>query len=318
MNNISKEVLRRWISDFNLPVDVLDEPYFSYYINLYEPYLKTKEKLKLLEDTLTKFDSIDKFLNYYYEIRNKIIEDLNENPAFLEFNNMDMNEFNVNSNYPKNDIYKHTNIDKCFVSIDLTKANFQALKYINPLIVNDANNYKEFIGQFTDLEYMKQSKYLRQVIFGNINPKRQVKIERFLIEKAVTFLLVNNFILKENIEMVASDELVFNINEKDIEKFSEGVVNIAKALKCELNLDVDIEIFKLAYIGNKCFAKEFINNKKIYELKNVPKIYFSQVYKRYTNQQLNEYDLIFRHEGKIAKFLEPYFTEDVIKIDLGN
>lgn len=312
MNTIGKDVLRRWTNDFNLQIDVLDEPYFSYYIDLYDPYLKTKAKINLLEETLNRFESEGKFLSYYYETRNNIIEYLNENPAYLEFNNMDMNKFNVSSNYPKNEIYKCTNIDKYFVSVDLTKANFQALKYVNPEIVKNADSYKQFIGKFTDLEYMMESKYLRQVIFGNINAKRQIKIERYLIEKAVDWLLENNLTIKENIEMVASDEIVFNITEEASEKFSFESKNIINAIKNDLNLDVDVEIFKLFSIGNKCFAKEFVNNKKIYELKSVSKLYLPQVYKKYTNQPLNEYDLVFRHEGKNAKYLEPYFEGDIV------
>ena len=45
------------------------------------------------------------------------------------------------------------------------KLKFSALKYFNPNIVANKNSYYDFISQFTEIEHIRNSKYIRQVIF---------------------------------------------------------------------------------------------------------------------------------------------------------
>lgn len=303
---MKKETLKRWVKDYNLPIKIFEEPYFSYLVDLYDDYLNTKSKLNLLKETVAKFTDEDAFLASYYDIRDDIIKTMKSKKEFQEFNTGDMSKFNIISSYPKNDIYKQTHANNYFVSIDLVKANYQALKYINPKIVCNTQSYEEFIGLFTNLEYMTKSKYLRQVIFGNLNPKRQVKVERFLIEQIIALLLDNQYFKQKDIQMAASDEVIFETSKKDVAKFSSATTELTQFIKECLNIDVDIEVFKLVSIGDKFYSKEFLN-KTGYELKSVPQIYFPQAYKKYNNIELNDNDLVFEHEYQLAKFLTPLF-----------
>lgn len=305
---LGKVILKRWVKDYNLPIKTYQEPYFSYLVDLYDDYFDTHKKLNMLKEAVSNFKSEDKFLAHYYEVRDKVIQSIKSKEEFQEFNTGDLSKFNINSGYCKNDIYKQTSVNKYFVSIDLVKANYQALRYINPEIVSNTSSYEEFIGLFTDLEYMAKSKYLRQVVFGNINPKRQIKVERYLIEQVINLLLENKIFESDDIQMALSDEVIFEISPEKIDKFckeSKSLV-LAAIIKATLNIDVDIEVFKLVSVADKYYAKEFLN-KKGYELKGVPQIYFPQVYKKYNNLSLEDRDLVFYHENQLAKFLNPVF-----------
>lgn len=301
-NNLGKDVLKRWVKDYDLPINIYSEPYFSYLVDLYDDYLGTKSKFKLLEEAVSKFEEEDKFLSYYYDVRDEIINSIKNKSEYEDFNTADLSKFEVLSNYPKNNIYKNDYLNKYFISIDLVKANYQSLKYINPKIVSNTNTYDEFISLFTDLSYMSKSKYLRQNIFGNMNPKRQAKVERYLIEKIIDF--VKNELLDINdIKMASTDEVVFELSLEKADELSNKSKDITKKIEDELNIQVDIEIFKLSSI-NDFYVKEFIN-KEGYELKGGSKIYFPQVYKKYNNLKLDEKDLTFFYEGNLAKFIEP-------------
>lgn len=303
---LGKDVIKRWVKDYNLPIKIYQEPYFSYLVDLYDDYFNTHAKLELLKEAVAKFESEDKFLAHYYEVRDKVIKSMKSKQEFQDFNTGDITKFNITSSYPKNDIYKQTCVDKYFVSIDLVKANYQALKYISPEIVSNTNSYEEFIGLFTNLEYMAKSKYLRQVIFGNINPKRQIKVERYLIEQVIDTLLAGELFTEEDIQMASSDEVVFEISVDDVAKFSDETANLTKFIKDNLNIDVDIEVFKLVSVEGKYYSKEFLN-KDGYELKSVPQVYFPQVYKKYNGLELHDNDLVFYHEHQLAKFINPVF-----------
>lgn len=297
----SNTILKRFIKDYSLPIQVIQEPYFEYFIDLYNPLLDTRKKLDLLKEAVGQFANEEAFLQEYYDIRDKIITTIETTDIYKQYNSMDMSKYNVsNKDYPSTDVFKCPNIGKVFVSIDLKKANFQALKYIDNGLVLNCNTYEELIGKFTDLEYMKSSKYLRQVIFGNMNPKRQVKVERYIIQQILDFLIENKIINLDNIKSVSNDEIVF-----EADNFIDSYNDIADQIKKELNFNVDVEIYRLNNIGNlKFFVKEFIN-KPGYEIMCVPMVYFAQAYKKYNNLEIKDMDLSFYYEHQICRFMNP-------------
>jgi hypothetical protein len=309
----SNKVLKRFVKDYKLPIQVIQQPYFEYFLDLYNADYNAKEKYKLLEQAISKFDSEDIFLAEYYNIRDKVINSIKETEAFQDFNNMKLDDFNVpNKGYPAHDIFNLGNIDKYFISIDLKKANFQALKYFNKEIILNCNIYEDLIGMFTDMDYMKESKYLRQVIFGNMNPKRQVKMERYITEQILNYLLAKGFFKEKQIKMVSNDEMIFELDFAEAwDLWNEDYIKLINIIKDKLNFNVDIEVFKLNNINNtKYFVKKFIN-KTGYELMCVPLVYFAQVYKQYNNLQIEDNDLLFYYENQVCKFANPIeFEED--------
>lgn len=309
----SHKLLKRFVKDYKLPIQVVQEPYFSYFMDLYNSQYKTKEKFKLLQESRNKFNSDDEFLEEYYKIRDNVITTIKNVPEYKIYNEMDMKHFDIlNYNFPKHDIFNMGNVDKYFISIDLKKANFQALKWLNSELVLNCDTYKEFLSKFTDLEYMHNSKYLREVIFGNMNPKRQVKVEKYMTNKILKLLLEYNIIKENEIRMFSNDELIFEKSSTETyELFND--IRVIDAIKNQLNFDVTIEKYKLKNVkgSTKYFVKEFIN-KPGYELMCIPLVYHSQVYKKYNNLPLDENDLVFFYENQVCKFIKPLnFWEEV-------
>lgn len=301
----SNKVLKRFVKDYSLPIQVIQEPYFNYFMELYNQQYKTKDKYSLLEQAVSQFNSEEEFLNHYYVIRDKMIKEVESTEAYKEFNSMKIDRFNVpNLGYPSRDIFNMSNVGKYFISIDLVKANFQALKWFNRDLVLNCDTYGELIGRFADLEYMKNSKYLRQVVFGNMNPKRQVKIERYMTQKILEWLLDNHIFKESQIRMVSNDEIVFEIS-KEI-SCNLNTNELISFIKQNLDFEVDIEVYKLKNIegSTKYFSKEFIN-KDGYELMCVPLVYHAQIFKRYNHIEINENDLVFFYENQVCKFINP-------------
>ena len=181
----NRELAKRFISDYKLPIPLINEKYFFYHLGLYqEDYNSLEYYFELLDMIGKKYGgNCNKFLEDYYNVRDKIITTIVESEAFQKFNTMDMNVFTIKDrpNITSDDIYNNDNIGKFFISIDLKKANFQTLRNIDKDIVFGADTYEEFIGKFTDLDYIKESKYARQVIFGKCNPKRHITAEKYFI-----------------------------------------------------------------------------------------------------------------------------------------
>lgn len=306
-------IKKRFVSDMNIPINVFDEPYFSYYINLYEDYFKSKTKWNDLAQTVdNRFNgSPELFLEEYASVRDKIITDILDSESYKEFISKDLSEYDIpNRNFPSSNVYKEINDGKIFISIDLKKANFQALKKVGVLI---DNSYEDFISRYTDLDYIKKSKYTRQVIFGKTNPKRQIKVEKYLIDKVYSSLckLFDEYYLGTfKVESFCTDEIVISMDNNHKKVYNIIYDNFAKNVKDELGIDVDVEIYRLNLIKFKTYnnltipvyVKRFIIGNKDDEIMTVPIFYFAQVYKLLKGDEINDYDLVFYMENQLASF----------------
>lgn len=305
---------KRFASDMNLPIGVFDEPYFSYFLNLYEDSFQSLTKWKNLSNLIeTTFNNnAQLFLDEYYQVRDKMINDILNSDSYKEFNNMDMSIFNLkNYNFPSSNIYNENNVNKKFISIDLKKANFQALRLVN--VIND-DTYDKYVSRYTNIQYIKDSKYTRQVVFGKLNPKRQISVEKYIVSLIHTTLSklewFNSIISK--VESFASDEVVYSVN-PNVDDYTVNYVinNLSSYIKNELGYFTDVEFFKLTnksfftHNNNKitAYIKSFLNIEKKDEILTVPMFYYAQIYKLLNNLPIEDNDLMFVMEGQLAKFI---------------
>lgn len=196
MIELSEELKKRFCKDQNLPIQVYKEPYFTERLKLFGAYSDYCDFVGMI---ITKFDTDGQsYFTYYNNLKDQIIDYIKNSEAFKSLNQANLTDMKINfpsadyySSIKKGDAYKDTNIGETFISIDMRKANFNALlqygKEIgHPFIPEEGNNidesWKKFIGMFTDIPYFATSKYIRQVVFGNCNPKRVIRYETYLME----------------------------------------------------------------------------------------------------------------------------------------
>lgn len=310
---------RRFVKDFNLPINLVDSPYFEYYMDRYDFFPK-EEWDNCIQTINDKFGgNIDLWLQSYAKIRDNVIVTIENSEAFKDFNNTDMKIFPIPKfNVGDLNIYNNSNTGKAFVSIDLKKANFQALRKFNPDIVLGCSSYEDLMEHFGGDDYFKKSKYTRQVIFGKLNPKRTIYFEKYLISQLLTNPannLVNYLYSNSELITVKSDEIVFRISGSMIDKMDNNFLNMIKdEIKTNHDLDVSVEAFMLTRIVCENhnggivdgYQKYFYTEEKHREdLKNVSSIFFPQIYAFHKGLELTDNDLYFRAEDQTAKFCEP-------------
>lgn len=323
----NRELAKRFISDYKLPIPLINEKYFFYHLALYqEDYNSLEYYFELLDMINKKYEGdCNKFLEDYYNVRDKIITTIVESEAFQKFNTMDMNVFTIKKkpNITSNNIYKQTNIGKFFISIDLKKANFQTLRNIDKDIVFGADTYEDFIGKFTDLDYIKESKYSRQIIWGKCNPKRHITAEKYFITRIYKKVIEQFPYLSDKCVSLSNDEMIFNVeflfyNDKlTCFTLREHIEKIAK----EIGFEVHVEFFHLrAYnlvfkesrsVRKTFFMKDYFCTDGKFKLIGVPLQYHSICYKLYKGKELNEIDYHFDYEGMNARFCEEFDIEEV-------
>ena len=125
--------------------------------------------------------------------------------TYEKLNAFDMNkEFPLEEQVKQQNIYIIPNVGKKLISVDLEKANFNVLKMIGLSDEIKANSYNELLAKFTQDEYYQISKKIRQVIFGDLNPSRQQRLQKYVINHLCKTLKDNGCILSS----ASSDEII--------------------------------------------------------------------------------------------------------------
>jgi len=308
---LSNTIKQRFVKDWKLPFHVVQEPIFSYMIDEVDQHFNSKYKLKLLEDVIETLGSEESFFSEANKVKNSIIQSIQLTPAYKMLQNDKLVKYDIEPNGIKQkDIYTMENVNRTFISLDLVKANFNVMKMYDNSLTLGFETYDDLVSSVTDFDYFKKSKYLRQVIFGNMLPKKQQKLQKWVMRQLIEMLHDDVGVDMVDFVSASADEVLFAIDPKDADKFVDMV---KRKLKSNDNTSdfaswVRVEAFTLKSIGDKkFFVKEFLDG--AIEFKGIPSFLFMQVYKRFVNKEVIKMDKMFFHEGYLASFEQGVFDE---------
>jgi hypothetical protein len=222
-----------------------------------------------------------------------------------------MNGFAIkNKQFSNKDIFHPSNIKRTFISIDMKKANFNSLRYYDSSIFDEAKTWEDFIRKFTDNEYIVKSKYIREVILGNCNPKRHITYEKYLMDGILTAILEKR---TENCIEMRDDDIVFFSNDEiiiDITDMSNDTIRNVEAIVNDVvshsELPFTIEKFILRGIFDNetpvGYIKELSDGS--IDFKCVNSITLPFIIRTINNEPITESDRCFEYEGKLATLIE--------------
>lgn len=317
MEALNFDLVKRFISDENLPIQLIRrEDYFNYVLDLFENMFSSKTKWTEWCNIIdTKYNgNPEAYLADFYNIREQVIQDTKNKPEYIEFNNCDMNGYSVPDikNISTSDIYKGNNSGKCYLSLDLKKANYQALKKVG---VMTEPTYVDWLKNWTQLPHLLSSKYLRVVIFGQLNPKRQITVEKFITAQIYRHIVNNNLLDVANIVSFRNDELIWElsspIEETALDKLRESVSGLGYKFTTDMFI---LRAYRL--VPKACgksllfFMKEYLDGRPG-TLHCVPSQYMPIVLKTLEGKPIEEMDTWLEHDGMLCKLLGEY---DLIKL----
>lgn len=189
-----------------MDISVPSYEHFDYYIE----QLSKTEKWKNIRELIKLFEDAEENYGDLYEFRfkkaNEIIDYLKNTRAYNE-----LIYDNLIPDYPTTKNFEYSE-DKKYLSIDIRKANWVVLKKYDPEFAPElGNSYDDFISKFDVPEVFNHSKQLRQFIFGNINPKRQGKAQRVIIQEVIDQYAH----LGLDIACIKNDEVIYSFDEFD-------------------------------------------------------------------------------------------------------
>lgn len=304
---IPQKLKERFCRDCNLPIKIFEEPYFTERLKL----LDTKcafpgiiEQYNKFAKKIQSYNNPQDFLEEYNKVKDDAINFIKETEAYQKFNEMDMNEFakKIRKGLPSHDIFKPQNAGKYFISIDMRKANFNALKNYDTTIFGKANTWEDFLSKFTNNSHIITSKYIRQVILGNCNPKRHVTYEKYLMNKFIDKMeeyFDADFLQK--IVFFSNDEIVLDVtayDETERTRLSDKLNSIANNFLVPLK----IESFRLYKIKNTDgYLKDGTETQ---EIKCLDSVMYPIVLRKIIAVNVQEYDKVFIFNGMRAKLID--------------
>lgn len=303
---VSTRAKERFCKDCNIPIRIFQEPYFTDRLTLYDKFYGTLEQWNIFLNELGKYHCEQDYFEEYNRVKDAAIFDIKNTEAYQKFNEEDMNKYAVtHKNLPNKDIFKPSNDGKCFISIDMRKANFSSLHHYDSNIFGGANSWEEFIGKYNDNQHIINSKYIRQVILGNCNPKRHITYEKYLMDGALTYL-TEVFVSMDRVVSFSNDEIVIDIPDMDKNKQERIALLIGNGMK-DMPVPLKTELFVLhKIVGTDGYYKEIIDengNTKI-EFKCLDNYALPFVLRSFLGEDVTESDKVFYHEGLLAKFIE--------------
>ena len=305
---VSIKAKERFCKDCNIPIRIFQEPYFTDRLKLYDRFYGTLEKWDMFLSELQKYHCEQDYFEEYNRVKDAAILDIKNSEAYQRFNEEDMNKYSLtHKNLPNKDIFKPSNDGRCFISIDMRKANFSSLHHYDSAIFDGVDFWEEFIEKYTDNQHIINSKYIRQVILGNCNPKRHITYEKYLMDGVLTYLTKVHVSI-ERIVFFSNDEIVIDISDMDMDRDIQiqFVHQIENSMK-DMVIPLKTELFVLhKIVGTDGFYKEILDNEGNTEIefKCLDNYALPFVLRKFLGEDVTESDKVFYHEGLLAKYIE--------------
>lgn len=295
---------KRFCKDCNLPINLFDEPYFTQRLKALDVQFDCVKKFDTFCTDLEKYDTEQEYFEYYNTVKDSVINMIKDNTEYMKFLNDDFADVRVvtkNITLGNKNLYIEGNQDKTFISIDMKKANFSALRHYSPAIFKNVETWEQYIGFFTPSEHIRNSKYIRQVILGACNPKRQITYERYLM--TMLYLHIKNELDgKVSFYSLGNDEIIISVTGTSVSaKEIKAAIATCPQKIGEL---VRFEMFDLQKVGDYGWMKVIYDEPERVEFKTINADIYHQIVKHYWNMPITEDDLVFRYNGVLARFLE--------------
>lgn len=302
----SIQLKKRFCKDCNIPITIFDNPYFYERLVVLDTIFHCVKQFDLFCIEMQKFESEQDYFEYYNSVKDRMISDIKDNPKYQCFNTdlsgksetvLNMTRTKVG----KQNLYVEQNNGKTFISIDMKKANFSAMHFYSRDIFG-CDTWEDYVSKFTDSLHIQNSKYIRQVVLGACNPKRQIQYEHSLMVKL--YLHIKNALDDEDFTAysIGEDEILIEISKfrHPLNKLKDIIASCPEGIGSL----VRVEMFDLQKARDYGWLKVIYDDDRTVKFKCIDAEIFLQVVKHYYNIPITENDLVFRHNGRLARFLE--------------
>lgn len=261
------------------------DEHFDYYISVLSRTYKHSnlpELIKLYEEAEDEYDDFTKFS---HKKSDEIIDYLKSTITNQNINassSIEMVDYNKKP-------FK-AEINKKYLSIDLVQANWQVFKSYDE--TNELpDTYEELLDIFGCPEVLKRSKNYRQMIFGNLNTKRQQKIQASIMSDVKFAIMAKGF--KYELNDIKHDEMIISGYDDSIYDYFKKMPYKFRLTEFVPTMVDNIRIYDFLELGtDKVLYKDFFSAPGNQLYMNIKKYIL--------NEPVELRDLYFRENNRLA------------------
>lgn len=302
---MSTKLKERFCKDCNISINIFQEPYFTDRLKLYDKFYGTLKKWDMFCAFLEMYDSEQDYFEDYNRVKDEAMDFIKSTEAYQRFNEEDMSQYAIRfEGIPSKDIYHPSNDGRTFISVDMKKANFSALSFYDDTMFGKEKTWEEFIGRFTKNKHIIDSKYIRQVILGNCNPRRHITYEKYLMDRILNIL--KDYISVLKVVSLSNDEIIYDVTDCNEEERLNLYNKVKTACKL-MSIPLEVELFTLHRIemANGYYKEIFKENEeKQIKFKCLDSFMMPFVLRHFLGEEVQDSDKVFYHNGLLAQFIE--------------
>lgn len=287
---IETSVINTVCKDFDIPFRVYNFEHFRQvfpqYKNTFSADNEELKKINMVESIVDLLVSADNDLSNYRKSSGFLFKAIGDVMAFMwrsmkgendetvkpfydEFNTCDMNKlFPLEKlNIPNGDVYNFENVSKSYISVDMSKAAFQAFRFAKPEIVYNTQSWTDYVDLIVDkfvadakknednpchedadlfdemfvkwfiFKYIENSRNIRQVVFGKTNGGRLCHIEKYIMQEKVYKPIMEKFPYAKPVKL-CNDEIIFDYDTQLLHDLQDYFAEVK-------DFDFKVEAFKI-------------------------------------------------------------------------
>jgi hypothetical protein len=259
---------------------------FDYYRSLYRRVGRHSDIDELVAMYEELEETVDDMFAYRMECTNRLVDYIESTRAF--------NDLNLDPMVPDLPVNKSFEFKEgtYYVSFDLIKANWQAVKSYDPEFVNElGESWAALVDSLGIPPLFARSKQLRQYVFGNLNPKRLMKVQRRMVEMLMNTLPTPDCVRHDEVILSFDDLSMANalaaIGGASNFKSSVFTVDVRDGYRINNYIDQSENVYDREPVG--CNGHR----------------YFMVLKQEVLGEPLDVRDLYFRMEGELAVWKVP-------------
>lgn len=293
------------VKDYSLPVKVIDDGYLDMYVDDLLPHYDWEYAVRAMLEGVESMGEFP-FLKMAKTAPLAVAEEIKQTDAFKEFNSMEPMWSDLAHPLPgakvSRDPYHPENDRRILQSLDIRQANFSVMRWRFPEVVHNQEDYDDFIRDYYDFDYIAGCKRIRQVLFGNLNPKRQRQLIKHVTYSALAALLEAGVCEPKQVAALSEDEIVLHPVGDSIEKVKACLARLSESIF--EGVEFKSSVFTLHKLENSpCYWKRHEGGR--IELRKTPAHLFMQAFKTIVGQDVLERDRTFLFEGELAVLKTP-------------
>jgi hypothetical protein len=207
----------------------------------------------------------------------------------------------------KHSIYDPRNCGRLMVSVDIREASFQALRFIDPNLVDQCPTWPDYLSKFPEIpSFMSSCKNFRHLLMGFCEPKKHQSVEKLLIGRIAERLKEKKH---KELLFVNLDELIFLCRydykpEKDINDAQEAISAVVEEFNCDTRFRVElIRLRHLPPTNKNYYLRQVLDPSTLavqdWMLKNVPLTHKAQYTKKILGQPFKDEDFLSERNGRV-------------------